>query len=402
MTVTPREFDDISVEAMLAGGSFKWSELGAGPLGAGAAEMDFGTAPPVAAALRAAIDARTFGYLTPAMAAEARAACAQWQDNAYGWLVAADDVHLLPDVIRALHLSIEHFSRPGSAVVVPTPAYPPFLRVPAMLGRRVIELPLVQDGRRYRYDLSLLDQALANGAHLLLLCNPHNPSGRVLNAAELSAICTVVERHGGRVFSDEVHAPLVYPGHRHVPYASVSPAAAGHAITATSASKAWNLPGLKCAQMLLSNDQDRERWGRLNRLATDGTSTLGAIAAVAAYRHGQPWLRTVIGYLDRNRQLLADLLTERLSEVRYTPPEGTFLAWLDCRQVPIGPCAPAAYFAIHARVSTVDGADCGQAGEGFIRVNFGTSRAILTTLVTRLADSVMSVKSRSSLPQRPS
>jgi cystathionine beta-lyase len=187
-----------------------------------------------------------------------------------------------------------------------------------------------------------------------------------------------------------------------VPYASVSAAAAGHAITATSASKAWNLPGLKCAQMLLSNDEDRERWDRLNRLATDGTSTLGAIAAVAAYRLGQPWLRTMIDYLDRNRQLLTDLLTEHLPEVRYTPPEGTFLAWLDCRQVPTGNWAPAAYFATHARVSTVDGTLCGHAGEGFIRVNFGTSRVVLTAIVTRLAHSVASGSPATRVASRPS
>jgi cysteine-S-conjugate beta-lyase len=394
VSVTPHEFDDISAESMLTARSFKWSELGGGLLGAGAAEMDFGTAPPVAAALREAIDTRTFGYLTPALAAEAQAACAQWQEDAYGWLVAADDVHLLPDVIRALHLSIDHFSRPGSAVVVPTPAYPPFLRVPATLGRRVVELPLVRDGQRYRYDLDLLDQALASGARLLLLCNPHNPSGQVLDAAELAAIGAVVERQGARVFSDEVHAPLVYPGRRHVPYASVSAVAAGHAITATSASKAWNLAGLKCAQMIVSNDQDRERWDRLNRLATDGTSTLGAVAAVAAYRRGQPWLRAVIDYLDRNRRLLTDLLHERLPEARYTQPEGTFLAWLDCRQLPTGDCAPAEHFAVRARVSTVDGADCGRAGEGFVRVNFATSRVVLTSIVTRLAHSVVSDPSR--------
>lgn len=394
MSVTHHEFDDISAESMLTARSFKWSELGGGLLGAGAAEMDFGTAPPVAAALREATDTRTFGYLTPALAAEAQAACAQWQEDAYGWLVAADDVHLLPDVIRALHLSIDYFSRPGSAVVVPTPAYPPFLRVPAMLGRRVIELPLVRDGQRYRYDLDLLDQALASGARLLLLCNPHNPSGQVLDAAELAAIGAVVERQGARVFSDEVHAPLVYPGRRHVPYASVSAVAAGHAITATSASKAWNLAGLKCAQMIVSNDQDRERWDRLNRLATDGTSTLGAVAAVAAYRRGQPWLRAVIDYLDRNRRLLTDLLHERLPEARYTQPEGTFLAWLDCRQLPTGDCAPAEHFAVRARVSTVDGADCGRAGEGFVRVNFATSRVVLTSIVTRLAHSVVSDPSR--------
>jgi cystathionine beta-lyase len=384
MTQSGSAFTAATVASARATGSFKWTELGDGLLGAGAAEMDFGTAPPVAAALREAVGAHMFGYLAPSVEREARAACAEWQRAAYGWAVSPDDVRLLPDVVRAFHVAVEHFSRPGSAVIVPTPAYPPFLRVPPMLGRRVVELPMVVDGGRYRIDLDLLDRAFAGSPHLLVVCNPHNPVGRVLETAELSAIRAVVDRHGGRVFADEVHAPLVYPGRRHVPYASVSAAAAAHTITATSASKAWNLPGLKCAQMVLSNDADRTRWDRLNRLATDGTSILGAVAATAAYRLGGPWLRALLGYLDENRWLLANLLAEHLPQVPYTPPEGTFLAWLDCRELAVS--APAAYFAAHARVATLDGADCGHAG--FVRVNFGTSQEVLRSIVAELAGSV--------------
>jgi cystathionine beta-lyase len=385
MTLPPRRhFGDVTVASARAAGSFKWTELGDGLIGAGAAEMDFGTAPPIAAALREAVDAHAFGYLTPVVDRQARAACAEWQRETYGWDVTPDDVRLLPDVVRAFHVAVEHFSRPGSAVIVPTPAYPPFLRVPPMLGRRVVEVPMVADRGRYRLDLDLLDRAFAGGAHLLVVCNPHNPVGRVFDAAELSAISVVAERHGGRVFADEVHAPLVFPGHPHVPYAGVSAAAAAHTITATSASKAWNLPGLKCAQMLLSNDADRARWDRLNRLATDGTSTLGAIAATAAYRLGRPWLRALLAYLDRNRRLLATLLAEHLPQVSYTPPEGTFLGWLDCRELAVS--SPAAHFAAHAGVATLDGADCGH--PGFVRVNFGTSQEVLTSIVAGLARSL--------------
>lgn len=378
-------FDTATVESMRASGSYKWTELGPGLIGAGAAEMDFGTAPPIAAALSAAVEEHIFGYLPPSVEAEARAACAAWQRDVYGWEVAADDVQLLPDVVRALHVAVEHYSRPGSAVVVPTPAFPPLLHVPRLLGRQVVEAPLVPSDGRHVIDLELLDRRFADGAGLLVLCNPHNPIGRVFERDELLAICEVVERHGARVFADEVHAPLVYDGHRHVPYASISPAAAQHTVTATSASKAWNLPGLKCGQMLLSNDADREQWQRLNRLATDGTSTLGAIAAAAAYRYGRPWLRALLRHLDGNRRLLADLLHEYLPQVRYDPPEGTYLGWLDCRELGPREPTPARYFAEHAGVALLDGADCGQTGDGFVRLNFGTSRPILTATVARLA-----------------
>jgi cystathionine beta-lyase len=237
---------------------------------------------------------------------------------------------------------------------------------------------------RYHYDLDALDHAFSAGGHMLLLCNPHNPLGRVLEADELATISRVVAYHGGRVFADEIHAPLVYGSHRHVPYASVSEAAAEQAITASSASKAWNLAGLKCAQVLLSNDADRERWGRLGRLATDGTSTLGAVAAVAAFQHGRPWLDAVFAYLDRNRILLGQLLSEHLPAARYTPPEGTFLAWLDLRELR-GSARPADLIAEAAGVTVVDGADCGIPGRGFVRLNFATTDELLCRMVRRLA-----------------
>jgi cystathionine beta-lyase len=375
-------FGAVTAESLWAAGSLKWIENGPGLLGAGAAELDFGTAPGVTAALREAVEAGRFGYLPASVAARAQAACAAWQHEVHGWEVAPADVQLVPDVVRALHLAVEHFSAPNSPVVVPTPAFAPFLKVPALLDRPVVELPLVLSAGRYVFDLDRLGHALARGG-LLLLCNPHNPTGRVFDRDELTAISEVVERHGARVFSDEVHAPLVFAGHRHVPYASVSSAAARHAVTAASASKAWNLPGLKCAQMLLSNDADRARWQRLNRLATDGTSTLGAIAATAAYAEGRPWLLELLGHLDGNRRLLATLLAEHLPPVRYTPPEGTFLGWLDCRDLHL-PDTPARHFAEHAAVSVLDGTDCGT-DPGFVRLNFGTPRAVLTGIVARLA-----------------
>ncbi|SDH92862.1 cystathione beta-lyase [Actinokineospora alba] len=382
------DFGAVSAESLWAAGHLKWTVDGPGLLGAGAAEMDFGTAAPVATAIKAAVDDGLLGYLPPALTSELAAACAAWQRDSYGWDVEAGDVHPVPDVVRALHIAIEHFSRPGSPVIVPVPAYTPFLTLPELLGRRVIQVELTLSAGRYRYDLDALDRAFTAGGHLLLLCNPHNPVGRVMRADELAAISRVVTHHGGRVFADEIHAPLVYSGNRHVPYASVSGAAADHAITATSASKAWNVAGLKCAQVVLSNDADRERWGRLGRLATDGTSTLGAVATVAAYRHGRPWLEAVLTYLDRNRSLLGQLLGEHLPSARYLPPEGTYLAWLDLRGLLPSPVRAANLIAEAAGLSVVDGADCGIPGRGFVRMNFATTDELLSRMVRVLADAL--------------
>ena len=171
------------------------------------------------------------------------------------------DVHHVPDVIKALELAITHYSRPGSPVILPTPAYMPFLSVPGYLGREIIQVRMRDEDGFFTLDLDAIEDAFRAGGHLLIFCNPYNPLGRVFTGAEIAQLTDVVDRHGGRVFADEIHAALVYPGQRHLPYAATSAAAAAHTLTATSASKAWNLPGLKCAQVILSSDPDRQALG---------------------------------------------------------------------------------------------------------------------------------------------
>ncbi|MGY1682338.1 MalY/PatB family protein [Geodermatophilus sp. SYSU D01176] len=374
-------FDHLTVEDLRAGGSLKWS-LYPEAIGSFVAEMDFGTAPAVTAALHAAVDGAVFGYLPPALLQRMSEAYAAWSADRYGWTVPPERVRPLADVLAGLAAAIEHFSRPGSPVVLPTPAYMPFLTLPGVLGREVIEVPMARDGDRYVYDLDALDAAFRAGGHLMVLCNPHNPIGRVLEPAEMTAVAEVVDRHGGRVFSDEIHAPLVYPGHRHVPYASLGEVPAGHAVTATSASKAWNLPGLKCAQLVLSNDADAATWARVGLHPEHGASTLGVVANTAAYTGGAGWLDDVLAYLDANRRLLADLVAEHLPGVRYTPPEGTYLAWLDCRQ--LGLAEPGPFFLERAGVALTDGLLCGTSGRQYVRLNVATPQPVLTEVVGRM------------------
>ncbi len=260
MTELAEALDAITVAELRRRGGLKWTFAGPDVLGAFVAEMDFGTAPEVEAALRDLIVRQDFGYLTSRAARQLAEACAAWLAARHGWAVDPDRIRPLPDVIRGLEAAITLFSRPGSPVILPTPAYMPFLSVPPLLGREIIQVPMATAAGRAVLDLDGIDAAFRAGGHLLILCNPCNPVGRVYTRAELAGVSEVVERHGGRVFADEIHAPLTYPGHPHVPYASLSGAAAGHALTATSASKGWNLPGLKCAQMILSNDADLELW----------------------------------------------------------------------------------------------------------------------------------------------
>ncbi|HEY2519924.1 MAG TPA: aminotransferase class I/II-fold pyridoxal phosphate-dependent enzyme [Streptosporangiaceae bacterium] len=383
MTGLTAALDQISLAELRRRGSLKWTFAGPEVLGAFVAEMDFGTAPAVADALRDAMARYAYGYLTPAAASEMSAGVAAWLAGR-GWAVDPARIKPLPDVIKGLEAAITLYSRPGSPVVLPTPAYMPFLTVPPALGRQIIQVPMVTDGGRLVLDLDGIAAAFRAGGHLLILCNPCNPAGRVYTAGELRAVAAVVDAHGGRVFADEIHAPLVYAGHRHVPYASVSDPAAGHTITALSASKGWNLPGLKCAQLILSNEADEPVWAESAVLYERGTSTLGVVANIAAFAHGQDWLAGVLGYLDGNRTLLADLLAERLPAVRYRLPEGTYLAWLDCRPLGLGD-SPGRFFLDRARVLVTDGPAFGDAGRGHVRLNFATPRPILTRIVDQLA-----------------
>ena len=377
------DFDAITIERLREIGGMKWS-LFPDAIGAFVAEMDFGVAPPIAEALRASIDDALFGYLPRTVSSAMSEACAAWQAESYGWDVPAGRIHPLPDVLKALELAIEHYTTPGSKVILPTPAYMPFLSVPRRLGREIIEVPMRMDAGRYELDLDGIDAAFRAGGELLILCNPYNPVGRVFTRDELAGVCEVVTRHGGRVFSDEIHAPMVYPGHRHLPYASLSEIAAAHTVTATSASKSWNLPGLKCAQLILSNDADAEVWEGLGPMAGHGASNLGVIANTAAYTSGRPWLDRVVAYNDANRHALSGLLAERIPGIRYTPPEGTYIAWLDCRELGLEG-SPAQFFRKEAGVALTDGIACGAAGAGFVRLVFATPRPILEQAIDRMA-----------------
>jgi cystathionine beta-lyase len=353
----------------------KW-EVGDGEIGAWIAESDFGTAPAVIAALHEAIDAEFLTDLPDHAAQRAESACAAFLGERYGWSVDAARVHLVPDVVEGLRITIRTFTEPGAAIVVPTPCYAPFLDVPQTLGRRVIQVPSALVDGRWRIDLAALERAFADGGGLLLLCNPHNPLGQVMTVPEMLEVAEIVERRGARVFSDEIHAPVVYAGAKHVPYASLDARTARHTVTATATSKGWNIPGLKAAQLILSADADQELWRRLDVVPSQSGSILGAVAATTAYSASVGWLDETVARFDHNRRLLARLLSEHAPAIGYTIPQATYLAWLDLRAYAL-PLPPAAFIARHAGVVASDGAASGLGGEGFVRFNFAMPPALL-------------------------
>ncbi len=382
-------YDDLTVEDLSGVLGVKWNKF-PDCIGAFVAEMDFRTAPPVIETLQEVVAEGFFGYLPEQRTAELTAAVSRWYANTTGWEVPSEWIYPLPDVIKGLEVTLTDFAPKGGKVIVPTPAYMPFLFVPEFHGREIVQVPMREDDGTYTYDLEAIDRAFADGGEVLIVCNPHNPIGRVLTHEEMVAVSEVVERHGGRVFSDEIHAPLVYEGHQHVPYASVSEAAANHTVTAIAASKAWNLAGLKCAQIVMSNERDNAAWKEGAWWAGHGASTLGVVASTVAWTQGQPWLDDILAYLDGNRTLMTHLVAEHLPGVRYTPPEGTYLGWLDFRETPLdGDLAE--FFRENAKVAVVDGSACGEVACRFVRFNLAMPRPILERSVRQMSEALQNV-----------
>lgn len=375
-------FDGLSEMELRRAGSRKWSTHPEA-IGAFIAEMDFGTAPQIQEALQKPVASGGLGYVPVAAVEEMTQACSDWLESVYGWNVPASSIRPISDVLAGIVLAITHYSAPGSAIVLPTPAHMPFLKIPASVNRRVIQVPMTYDGDDWKLDLKGIDAAFAAGGGLLIFCNPHNPIGKVYSRAEMVEVAAIVEKHGARVCADEIHAPLVFSSSRHIPYASVSAAAARHTVTLTSATKAWNMSGLKCAQIIFSNSVDQETWSTVNFMAEHGVGHLGVLASTAAYREGKPWLTEVTTYLDRNRRHLAALLAEHLPEVRYSAPEGTYLAWLDCRELNLGN-HPAEFFLDKAGVACSDGAAFGDNGAGHLRFNLAMPTPILERAVRQM------------------
>ncbi|WP_326795077.1 aminotransferase class I/II-fold pyridoxal phosphate-dependent enzyme [Streptomyces sp. NBC_01808] len=363
--------------------SVKWRAYPPDVLPLWVAEMDTQLAAPVAEAVRTAIDLGDTGYATVEPYAEA---VAEFAERRWDWQVPTERIALVPDVMRGIAEVLKLVMAPDDAVVVNSPVYPPFYAYTEHLGLRVVEAPLGEDGR---IGFAALAEAFASaraGGHraAYLLCSPHNPTGTVHTAAELARVAALAGEHGVRVVADEIHAPLVPPGARHVPYLTVPGAERGFALL--SASKAWNLAGLKSA-VAVAGEESAGELALLPEEMSHGASHLGALAHVAAFRHGGPWLDALLAGLDESRRLLGRLLAERLPGVEYRAPDGTFLAWLDCRALGLGD-DPAAVFLERGRVALASGIPFGTGGAGHARLNFATSPEVLTEAVDRMATAV--------------
>jgi cystathionine beta-lyase len=383
LDVVGHSFDSMSLAELRLRRSKKWQQVEPDVLPVWIAEMDFPPAEPVRDTLVEMVGRGDTGYSTAVSLPETYAEYASKRD---GRTVDPSRISVVLDVMRGIYLALQLCTATGDGVAIMPPVYPPFFTTIRHAGRHVIEAPLARDADsgRWEIDLDALERAFNLGARALLLCNPHNPVGRSWLAEELESVAALAERHGALVLADEIYAPLTFRESRHFPFAAVDSPAAQGAITLVSASKAWNLAGLKCAMVIAGSKKANEAFQRLPDEVRVEPSIFGVAANDAAFRYGGPWLADTIHYLERNRRLLAELLGDRLPGVRFTPPQATYLAWLDCDALELGE-DPAATFLEKGRVQLSSGIAFGTGGRGFARFNFATSRSIMEEAVDRMA-----------------
>ena len=362
--------------------SAKWRLYPDDVLPAWVAEMDFPIAEPIKRVLHAALETDDAGYADPQGLGET---FAPWARETWGWDVRASDVHVAPDVVSGLGELLLLATKPGDGVVIDPPVYPPFRTTIERLERRVVDTPLARtESGGFRLDLDAIERAYAAGARAHILCSPHNPVGLVHPRGDLARVAELAARHDVLVLSDEIHAPLTHAGAEHLPFPTVSPEAAATSIVLTSASKAWNVAGLKAAVMVACHDAPRALLARLPMELPYHAGHLGVLAARAAFAHGGDWLASTRRILERNRVWLVELLREHLPRARYLPPEAGYLAWIDCRDLGLG-ADPARAFLDRGRVALSSGPSFGPGGEGFVRLNMGTTRTLLEEAVRRMA-----------------
>ncbi|MFD4676544.1 MalY/PatB family protein [Lentzea sp. NPDC058450] len=352
--------------------SVKWREYPADVLPVWVAEMDVLLAEPVSKAITDAVHRGDTGYPSGTAYAEALAGFAA---DRWGWTPAVERTAIVPDVMLGVVEMLRLVSHRDAPVVVNSPVYPPFYQFVESLGRKVIEAPLTEGRLDFGTLRAAFERAGKGAVHLL--CNPHNPTGTVHSADELREVTRLAREHGIRVVADEIHAPLTTGGF--VPYLSV----ADDGLSLMSASKAWNLAGLKAA-LALAGPGSADDLARLPEEVGHGPSHLGVLAHTAAFSQSVTWLDALLEGLQENRLLLAGLLAEHLPAVRYTPAEGTYLAWLDCRDLGLGD-SPARTFLKEGRVAVNCGVPFGTGGAGFVRMNLATSPEIITEAVRRMA-----------------
>jgi cystathionine beta-lyase len=351
------------------------------------ADMDFEAPREVVEAIKKRAELGIYGYtFRPESYYEA---VSGWLSRRHGWSVRHEWITSSPGVVPALSMIVLANTQPGDGVILQSPVYYPFYDVIKMNGRVVVDNPLILENGRYSIDFDLLERQAQEGAKLLLLCSPHNPGGRVWTRDELQRIGEICLKHGVLVVADEIHHDLVFRGHRHTPFASISEAFADISFTCIAPSKTFNLAGLQAASVIIPNDELRRKYNYLLKtLSIHMESYFGLTAVESSYNYGEEWLEQLIDYVEGNLNTLIRFVEDNLPEIKVIKPEGTYLAWMDCRAVSEDPQELKKLMFDKAGVAFSEGSVFGKQGAGFLRVNLGCPRSILEDALERFAKAV--------------
>jgi len=361
--------------------STKWRVYAGDVLPLWTADMDFRVAEPILAALRERVEHGVFGYCVEP--AELRDVVAQRLARLYDWRVDPDAILLQTGVLTGFLQVCRVAATADEGVLVQPPVYQPIFGAPAHNGSIHQDAPLVlQPDGAYEIDVDAFEAAITDRTRVFILCNPHNPVGRVFRRGELERLAAICVRRNVLICSDEIHCDLLFPGHRHIPIASLDAEIARRSVTLMAPSKTFNVPGLRCSFAIVPDAALRRRLAEDSRDFSE-VNNMGLIAAVAAYRDGQEWLGQALDYLRANRDFLVDYVRRELPGIDVIAPEATYLAWMDCRRSGI-PGSPQAFFLERARVALQDGAWFGTGGNGFVRLNFACPRATLVDALARM------------------
>lgn len=375
---------DVNPDLLRQSQGEKWNTYPGDVLPLWVAEMDFHVAEAIQRTLSQAISISDLGYPVEVNQTRIPELFAQRMLDRFHWNIDPSLVELTSEVVQAIYIALWQLADEGDGIIVQTPIYPPFLAAVEETRRRLVENPLVEEEGEYAVDLSGLKNACDERTRILLLCNPHNPTGRVFRKAELEGIASIVLEHNLIVVSDEIHADLVFSGHQHIPFASLGAEISDRTITLYSASKAFNIAGLRCAVAVFGSQSLRQQFLGLPRHMRGGLSHLGILATQAAWNDGNSWLDSVLTILEENRDWALNFIRTELGEIRPFTPEGTYLAWLDCRELELSP-SPYSFFLNRAKVAYSDGRTFGGNGSGFVRLNFATSPELLREALERTA-----------------
>lgn len=351
------------------------------------ADMDFLTPKKIEEAIEKRVEHGVFGYTGKGEAYYK--SIINWVDKRHGWDIKKEWILSLPGVVPTLSAAILSFTKPGDKVLIQTPVYHPFFTVIEGNERVKVENRLIQGKDSYEIDFKDLEEKLSQGVKMMILCNPHNPVGRVFKKEELIRIGEICKRHNVIIVSDEIHSDIIYKGHKHIPIASLSKEFSDITITCIAASKTFNVAGLSASAAIISNDGLREKFSKTaDTLGIGSSNLLGGVALEASYTYGEEWLENLIWYLEGNRDYLLDFVKKRIPKIKAYKSEGTYLVWLDCRGLNMNSDELNHFMIKNAKVGLNNGTSFGTGGEGFMRINIGCPRKLIQEGLERIEKAV--------------